>query len=290
MKIGVVGNPRYESLRGLLAQLFAASSDLKLQLFTEAALDGYWPGSVTSLESPDDLDLLISFGGDGTLLRGARMLKLRPVPILGVNIGRVGFLNAATPETFAESLRAVARGEYEVHPRRVVASTIIPADDNSKRPEQLALNDVVIHHAGVSRVIHVRVLVDDEEVGQYSADGIIIATPTGSTAYSLSAGGPIIIPEVDALLITSISPHTLAVRPLVVPGDARISVDLLEPVAGEVLVSYDGQVTDEIRMGDRVEVQRLNKSVHLVRLATEGFFAKMRRKLQWGDLSDRTID
>jgi len=97
MKIGVVGNPRYESLRGLLAQLFAASSDLKLQLFTETALDGYWPGPVTSLESPDDLDLLISFGGDGTLLRGARMLKLRPVPILGVNIGH--FVGSESPSS-----------------------------------------------------------------------------------------------------------------------------------------------------------------------------------------------
>ncbi len=286
MKIGVVGNPRYEVLRGLLARLSKAASDLDLQLFSDPALMDSWPDDAPDSIADQELDLLISLGGDGTLLRGARELGLRPTPILGVNIGRVGFLTTAMPDSLEDALKAVVKGEYEIDERRVVVAEVTTSQGS--RGEKHALNDIVIHHAGVSRVIHVRVAVDGEEVGQYSADGIIVATPTGSTAYSLSAGGPIIIPDVDALLITSISPHTLAVRPLVVPGSAIISVDLLEPVVGKVLVSYDGQETDEIEPGDTVVIRRLETSVRLVRLGTEGFFARMRRKLQWGDLSDRT--
>ncbi|MCZ6759396.1 MAG: NAD(+)/NADH kinase [Gemmatimonadetes bacterium] len=286
MKIGVVGNPRYEVLRGLLARLSKAASDLDLQLFSDPALMDSWPDDAPDSIADQELDLLISLGGDGTLLRGARELGLRPTPILGVNIGRVGFLTTAMPDSLEDALKAVVKGEYEIDERRVVVADVTTSQGS--RGEKHALNDIVIHHAGVSRVIHVRVAVDGEEVGQYSADGIIVATPTGSTAYSLSAGGPIIKPDVDALLITSISPHTLAVRPLVVPGSAIISVDLLEPVVGKVLVSYDGQETDEIEPGDTVVIRRLETSVRLVRLGTEGFFARMRRKLQWGDLSDRT--
>lgn len=286
MKIGVVGNPRYEVLRGLLARLSKAASDLDLQLFSDPALMDLWPDDAPDSIADQELDLLISLGGDGTLLRGARELGLRPTPILGVNIGRVGFLTTAMPDSLEDALKAVVKGEYEIDERRVVVAEVTTSQGSCG--EKHALNDIVIHHAGVSRVIHVRVAVDGEEVGQYSADGIIVATPTGSTAYSLSAGGPIIRPDVDALLITSISPHTLAVRPLVVPGSAIISVDLLEPVVGKVLVSYDGQETDEIEPGDTVVIRRLETSVRLVRLGTEGFFARMRRKLQWGDLSDRT--
>ena len=286
MKIGVVGNPRYEVLRGLLARLSKAASDPDLQLFSDPALMDSWPDDAPDSIADQELDLLISLGGDGTLLRGARELGLRPTPILGVNIGQVGFLTTAMPDSLEDALKAVVKGEYEIDERRVVVAEVTTSQGS--RGEKHALNDIVIHHAGVSRVIHVRVAVDGEEVGQYSADGIIVATPTGSTAYSLSAGGPIIRPDVDALLITSISPHTLAVRPLVVPGSAIISVDLLEPVVGKVLVSYDGQETDEIEPGDTVVIRRLETSVRLVRLGTEGFFARMRRKLQWGDLSDRT--
>ena len=255
-------------------------------MFSDPALMDSWPDDAPDSIADQELDLLISLGGDGTLLRGARELGLRPTPILGVNIGRVGFLTTAMPDSLEDALKAVVKGEYEIDERRVVVAEVTTSQGS--RGEKHALNDIVIHHAGVSRVIHVRVAVDGEEVGQYSADGIIVATPTGSTAYSLSAGGPIIRPDVDALLITSISPHTLAVRPLVVPGSAIISVDLLEPVVGKVLVSYDGQETDEIEPGDTVVIRRLETSVRLVRLGTEGFFARMRRKLQWGDLSDRT--
>jgi NAD+ kinase len=136
-------------------------------------------------------------------------------------------------------------------------------------------------------VIHVRVRIDTEEVGQYSADGIIVATQTGSTAYSLSAGGPVVVPGVDAIVITAICPHTLAVRPIVAPSRATVVIEVVPPWTDQVLVSYDGQVGTTLQAHDRVRVQQAPTAVRLIRLGKEGFFARLRRKLHWGDLSDR---
>ncbi|HEX9581085.1 MAG TPA: NAD(+)/NADH kinase [Gemmatimonadales bacterium] len=286
MKVGVVGNPRYRDLRGLLAQLAAAAPAKGLALYGEAALDGQWPSPVPPLDGAVPLDLLITFGGDGTLLRGARLPVARDVPILGVNLGRVGFLTTATPETLAAALTAVAGGTYELEERRALESVIVGRTGDA-RPASIALNDVVVHKAGVARVIGLRVLLDEDEIGRYSADGIIVATPTGSTAYSLSAGGPVVVPGVDALVVTAICPHTLAVRPIVVPGSATVTLELVPPFTDEALVSSDGQVATTLQHDDRVRVRRAETCVRLIRIGKEGFFTRMRRKLQWGDLTDR---
>jgi NAD+ kinase len=145
----------------------------------------------------------------------------------------------------------------------------------------------VVHKSGVARVIQLSVTIDNEPIGQYSADGIIVASPTGSTAYSMSAGGPIVVPTVDAIVITAISPHTLSVRPIVAPGSAVIRLDVLSDGREDVLVSYDGQAGTTLAGGERVVIRRAASVVRLVRLGTEGFFGRMRRKLKWGDLSDR---
>jgi NAD+ kinase len=177
-------------------------------------------------------------------------------------------------------------GAYVTEPRLALVSTIVGKDGTS-RPEPVVLNDVVVHKGGVARVVHIRLGVDGEEVGQYSADGIVVATPTGSTAYSLSAGGPIVLPSVGAIVVTAICPHTLAVRPLVVPATTVVSVEPLPPWTEEVLVSFDGQVGTTIQPGERLLVKRAEHPVLLLRLGPEGFFARLRRKLQWGDLSGR---
>ncbi len=287
MKIGVVGNPRYEDLRSLLARLVAQRSAHNLSMAGEPDLTDLWPEPVATLDATtQDLDLLLTFGGDGTLLRGARILGSREVPILGVNLGRVGFLTTATPDSLEEAVDAFARGEFELE-RRTTLESYIVGPNGEERSGATVLNDIVVHKAGVARVIRATVMVDGEEVGQYSADGIIVATPTGSTAYSLSAGGPIVVPGVEALVITAICPHTLAVRPLVVPGTSEISLRLEPPWGDEVLVSYDGQVRSHLDREDRLVARQSPSAVRLVRLASEGFFSRMRAKLQWGDLSDR---
>jgi len=285
MNVGVVGNPRYRDLRGLLARLVAAAPRLGFTLCGEDKIADQWPAPVPPLNGRP-LDLMLTFGGDGTLLRGARLTVPQQVPVLGVNIGRVGFLATATPDTLEAALDAVVRKDYLVEPRRLL-ECVIGAADGTNRPASVAVNDVVVHKTGVARVIHLRVRIGEEEVGQYSADGIVVATQTGSTAYSLSAGGPVVIPGVDAVVITAICPHTLAVRPIVAPASAHISIEVIPPWTDEVLVSYDGQVGTTLRPNDRVLVRQAPGGILLIRLGKEGFFARLARKLQWGDLSDR---
>jgi NAD+ kinase len=289
MNVGVVGNPSYRDLKTFLAHLAQAAPRLGLTLFSESPLAPLWPGPAPApldQSSPPSLDSLITLGGDGTLLRAARILDGANTPILGVNLGRVGFLTTANAQTFDWALDALVRRAYVTEARLALLPAIVDRGGVS-RLEPIVLNDVVVHKGGVARVVHMRVAVDGEEVGQYSADGIIVATPTGSTAYSLSAGGPIVLPTVSAIVVTAICPHTLAVRPLVLPSSAVVSVEPIPPWTEEVLVSLDGQLSTTIHPGERLLVKRAERPVLLIRLGTDGFFTRMRNKLQWGDLSDR---
>ena len=289
MNVGVVGNPSYRDLKSLLAHLAQAAPRLGLTLFSESALTSLWPGAAPAPldpASPPPLDCLITLGGDGTLLRAARILDGAETPILGVNLGRVGFLTTANAQTLDWALDALVRRAYVTESRLALLPAIVDREGTS-RLEPIVLNDVVVHKGGVARVVHMRVAVDGEEVGQYSADGIIVATPTGSTAYSLSAGGPIVLPTVNAIVVTAICPHTLAVRPLVVPSSTVVSIAPTPPWTEEVLVSLDGQLSTTIHPGERLLVKRAERPVLLVRLGPEGFFTRMRNKLQWGDLSGR---
>jgi NAD+ kinase len=289
MNVGVVGNPNYRDLKSLLAHLAQAAPRLGITLFSEPALTSLWPGPAPA---PLDqrlgpaLDCVITLGGDGTLLRAARILDGANTPILGVNLGRVGFLTTANAKTLDWALEALVRRDYTTEARLALLPAIVDRT-GATRPEPVVLNDVVVHKGGVARVVHMRLVVDGEEVGQYSADGIIVATPTGSTAYSLSAGGPIVLPTVSAIVVTAICPHTLAVRPLVLPDTSVVSIEPIPPWTEEVLVSLDGQLSTTIHPGERLLVKRAERPVLLVRLGPEGFFLRMRNKLQWGDLSDR---
>ncbi len=287
MNVGVVGNPSYRDLKSLLAHLAQVAPRLGCALYTEERIAALWPQpGPPLLDRAARLDCMITLGGDGTLLRGARTLNGAGTPILGVNLGRVGFLTTANSQTLDWALDALVRGAYATESRLALAPSI--EDKHGKtRAEPVVLNDAVVHKGGVARVIRLRVAVDGDEVGQYSADGIVVATPTGSTAYSLSAGGPIVVPGVDAIVVTAICPHTLAVRPLVVPSTAHVAVEPIPPWTEDVLVSFDGQIGTTMQHGDRLVVRRAEYPVKLVRLGPEGFFARMRKKLQWGDLTDR---
>lgn len=286
MNVGVVGNPRYGDLGPLLHVLAREAPARGMTLFTEPGLEPHWPGPIKTLDAAP-LDYLITFGGDGTLLRGARLLKGHEAPILGVNLGRVGFLTAAARDSLVEALDALARGHFAIERRQALRSAIV-GKDSAERSVTHVLNDVVVHKGGVARVIRLRVHIGEEEVGPYSADGMIVATPTGSTAYSLSAGGPVVVPGVEALVVTPICAHTLAVRPIVVHSMSRVVIDPIAPWADELLVSFDGQVGTTLAAGDSVHVRRADHAVLLVRLSTDdGFFSVMRRKLHWGDLIGR---
>jgi NAD+ kinase len=287
MNVGVVGNPSYRDLAEVLGSLARAAPRLGLTLHSEASLLPLWPAAApATLDPAAPLDCLVTLGGDGTLLRAARALNGVQTPILGVNLGRVGFLTTTSVGRLDEALDALVRRAYVTESRLTLASSI-EAGGAAPRHEPLVLNDVVVHKGGVARVVQLRVAVDGDEVAQYSADGIIVATPTGSTAYSLSAGGPVVVPSVDAMVLAAISPHTLAVRPLVLPSTAVVSIEPMPPWSEEILVSFDGQVGTTMQVGERLLVRRGAHPVLLVRLGNESFFARIRRKLHWGDLSDR---
>jgi NAD+ kinase len=288
MIVGVTGNPRYLGLDVLLGQVHDVARTRGFALETEPDLAHLWPGAVGLIDlERRPPDAVLCFGGDGTLLRTARLVGPCGVPVLGVKIGRVGFLTTATPDTLGEALTALVDGNYTVEPHHALSADIVD-ETGAVRRHAVAVNDVVVHKAGVARVIRLQMLVNDEEIGTFASDGIIVATPTGSTAYSLSAGGPVVVPDVDAFVVTPICPHTLAIRPIVVPDSARITIEVITPAGDEqVVVSYDGQVADTLDTGARVIVRRSPWDAKLIRLETEGFFTRMRRKLQWGDLIDR---
>lgn len=285
MKLGVVGNPRYADLKAVLRDLARLGQGHGISLVTEPSLVPLWDGQLPLLDEVAP-DALITFGGDGTLLRGARLLHGREAPILGVNLGRVGFLTTTTRDQLPGALEALCTGKYILERRLSLHSTII-ADTGAVRSEQRALNDVALHKSGVARVVRIKLSVDGEELGPYSADGVVIASPTGSTAYSLSAGGPIVAPGVEAMIVTPVCAHTLAVRPVVVPAEATICVEPMAPTGEDLLVSYDGQLGLTLALGDKVYVRRSTSAVVLVRLGAEGYFTRMRQKLAWGDLVDR---
>lgn len=286
MNVGVVGNHRYPELPGLLAQLAALAPARGISLFSEDRLATLWASPPAALDGAQ-IDVLLAFGGDGTLLRGARLLEGRGIPILGVNLGKVGFLTTVPRDTLPAALDALVSGRYVTEPRQALKTTVLEPDGRSTALE-LALNDVVVHKGGVARVIRLDVSVQGESVGPYSADGIIVATPTGSTAYSLSAGGPIVVPGVQALVITPICAHTLAVRPLVFPAAWDVVIQPADPAEEDVIVSVDGQVATHLHPGARVHVRAAPAPVLLMRVGQEGYFQRMRRKLHWGDLSDRS--
>lgn len=284
-RLGIVGHPRYASLDAALSRVvrFAQENDLELLLESDLVEDGRAP--VLEPDHVDELDLLVTLGGDGTLLRGARLVAPHGVPVLGVNLGRLGFLTSVGPRDLERGLSTVLAGEAELDERMVLAAEA-EASDGSKHGSYVALNDVVLHRGGVARMIRIAVHAHGEEVGTYSADGIILATPTGSTAYSLSAGGPIVSPAVDCIVATPISPHTLAVRPLVLSAAEHVEVHVLSP-SDELILTVDGQEGARMLSGDRLVVSRAEVPMRLVRFAGQTFFSTLRRKLRWGDLEER---
>lgn len=230
------------------------------------------------------VDLLIVLGGDGTLLAGARAIGERELPVLAVNLGGLGFLTSVTLEEMYAALEQVLAGRYAVSARRKL-KVEIRRGVGLREPETVAcyyaLNDVVLNKAAIARILDFDAFLDGEFISTFKADGLIMATPTGSTAYSLAAGGPIVLPAVDAVLVTPIASHTLTNRPLVVPGDSAIEV-LVKSEEETVFLTVDGQVGVSIHHNDRVLCQLSSQTVRLVRAPGKSYFEVLRSKLKWG--------
>ena len=284
MRLGVVGHRGYDGLSAVLRRLTELAKRLDLQLAFEPELHAL-AGEHLLLDDPEHLDALLTLGGDGTLLRGARALAGRAVPILGVNLGRLGFLTSCGVEDLEAGVERLARGDYTAE-RRMALDVRALDESGTERQRWFALNDVVLHKGGFARMVSLHVAANGESIASYSADGIVIATPTGSTAYSLSAGGPIVYPTVESILLTPISPHTMSVRPLVLPPSAEVTLRA-EDGPEELLVTVDGQVGTKFARGETLVVCRSDRAVQIVRFPGTTFFARMRLKLGWGGLIDR---
>jgi NAD+ kinase len=283
-RIGVVTRrDRAEALeivRGLVKWLGAHGREVVVDGDTAGALGLPGVTVAESSELPGKVDLIVVLGGDGTLLSVARRVDGLDVPILGVNLGGLGFLTATTLEALFPTLEAVLRGEYAAEERLVLVASL--ARGGAAAGEQLALNDVVIAKGALGRLIDLEVRADGQPMTAYRADGLIIATPTGSTAYNLSAAGPILFPTMDAVVLTPICSHTLTNRPIVLPAATRLEVTLLTETP-EVVLSVDGQPGPPVAAGDVVHVRRANARIRLIRDPRKSYFEVLRTKLKWGE-------
>jgi NAD+ kinase len=284
IRVGVIGNREYSGLSAVLERLHRVAPSLDLALFVERNLPD--AGSAGVLTDAGGIDALVTLGGDGTLLRGARFLAGRETPIVGINLGRLGFLTTCGVDEMEDGLRRFVSGDYRADPRMALEAFPSAAGDGDP---WFALNDIVLHKGGKARVMRLRVQADGEEVAIFSSDGIVVSTPTGSTAYSLSAGGPIVTPSHNSILITPISAHSLAIRPLVLAPTATVIIHAVDEETAP-LVTVDGQIGTTLGGSESLTVRKAARSVLLVRFQEVTFFARMRRKLGWGTIGDDLRD
>ncbi|MGD1083818.1 MAG: NAD(+)/NADH kinase [Verrucomicrobiota bacterium] len=222
-------------------------------------------------------DLLLVFGGDGTMLRAVRESHDSPTPILGINVGRLGFLTAVSCEQIPDALRKIWDNDFTIQPQPLLAATV---RCRGKTIQTTALNDIVISHGAVSRIIELEVRVDGEALTRYRGDGLIVSSPAGSTAYSLSAGGPIVSPAASVFAITPICPHALSNRTVIIALNAKVEVRVLSEQM-EIIVSADGQTHATVGAGDLITIHRARRAVNLLHLGGWSFFGTVRRKLHW---------
>jgi NAD+ kinase len=224
-----------------------------------------------------EVDLLLVFGGDGTMLHVAREIAGSATPMLGVNIGGLGFLTAVPSDELARALAQIWRGQFKYESRALIETSGMCL---GRHIRESALNDIVISRGAVSRLISLDVTVDNELITRYRCDGLIISSPTGSTAYSLAAGGPVVLPTAEVFALTPICPHALSSRPIILPLASTIRVKAAS-AAHPIILSVDGQVVAEMGNGDEVAIRRSRGAVRLMHLADSSFLEALRRKLHW---------
>jgi NAD+ kinase len=232
-------------------------------------------------EIPLHADMVVVLGGDGTLISTARIIGARDIPILGVNLGSLGFLTEIALDELYPALDKCLQGEYRVSERLMLHASV--ERDGVEIASHLVLNDVVINKGALARIVDLKTTVNDYDVTTFKADGLIISTPTGSTGYSLSAGGPIITPSMDCIVITPICPHTLTNRPLVIDAAAVVSVTVKSLDDEDIYLTLDGQVGVELKSGDMIHICRAEHNARLIMSEERDYFAVLRTKLKWGE-------
>lgn len=286
-RIGIVLKPHQPEALKTICELvvWLAERDIKLigtpdiereriEHQTGCAID-----EVESNSLADDVDLILVLGGDGTMIATARMIGDQEVPVLGVNYGGLGYLAEFRIEELYNALESILAGNYRLD-KRVMLEVELTREDALLTSNRV-LNDVVINKSALARIIEIEAYFNSQYVNSFRADGLIVSTPTGSTAYNLSAGGPVIFPSMNAVVITPICPFTLSNRPIVVPDDAEIEL-LLKTDYEEVALTLDGQVGFPLKMGDRIAIKKSRTTFNLIQPSNRNYFDVLRDKLRWG--------
>jgi NAD+ kinase len=282
LRIGIIGRTHKKETFEITRQLSDWLEKRSVKVYVEKELGTQidHPNSIPQTELPELVDMVLVFGGDGTFLRVSRLICNYGIPILGVNVGGLGFLTEITIDELYPMMEIVLSGKFEVEKREMLFATI------NRKTERIGnyvvLNDVVINKGAVARIIDLAIYINDYHVTTFKADGIILSTPTGSTAYSLSAGGPIVYPTLPLTIITPICPHTLTDRPLVVSNETTIRVKVLTDTP-DIYLTLDGQVGVNLKMEDVVEVKKADTSVKLIKSPFRDYFTILKTKLKWGE-------
>ena len=284
--VGIISRPRREEIARVVPPLIAWLRTHDAQVVCDSETVGCIGALAGETRERADLpgccDLLIVLGGDGTLLSAARLAvegKV-PIPILAVNLGGLGFLTTVSQDEIYPILEEIFANKHRVSERVMLDAEVVRGGTVIRR--QIALNDAVLNKAALARIMDLELRVDGEYVTSYKADGLILSTPTGSTAYSLAAGGPIVYPIVEAFVMTPICPHTLTNRPLVIPDSAKIEIDF-KAEGDAVFLTLDGQVGIELARGDHIVVRKAREKLYLVRPARKTYYEILRTKLKWGE-------
>jgi len=279
-KVGIIANTAKEGSGGYTVALRKWLRERGLEVYLEGGI-----AAEIGLLEPEksglwiDADLIVVFGGDGTILRTARLLSERDVPIIGVNLGVFGYLTEVNLDEMYSALEEILSGNFQVERRMMLHAEILNGDTLLQAGS--VLNDVVINRGNLSRLVELETAVDGNYLTTFKADGLIVATPTGSTAYSLAAGGPIVFPELDSIIINPICPHTLTNRPVILPEDVVVEVILNTREPGAT-VTMDGQISFPITYKDRVLIKRSEQVTKLVSSPHRGYLEILRTKLGWG--------
>jgi NAD+ kinase len=286
--LGIIANKRKPDIGDVVEGLcsWLGGRDIAVLIWDDLS-DVAPGGNLRSIEEVGRAsDIVVALGGDGTLLRAARAVGDQMTPVLGVNIGSLGFLTEVTVDEMYEALEEILTDGYRYEDRMNVDAEVLR--DGERIAGFAALNDMVINKGALSRVFGMKVAIDCNYLATYTADGLIVSTPTGSTAYSLSAGGPIVNPAMEAIIATPICPHTLAIRPMILAPTQELSVDLTaehslhgEP---EIKITVDGQVGFDLLSADRVVFRKSQRKTRLVLSGYRTFYEVLRSKLKWGDI------
>ena len=280
----IISKPQKPELEQIVADLLAWLTGHDFTFLLDPNTARYLNREDDAVERPEmpdqNPDIVITLGGDGTLLSAARSFAHTEVPLLGVNLGSLGFLTEVPLNELYVTLEAWMAGKGVMDVRSLMHIVLVRDDRIFRHWE--ALNDVVLAKGAIARIGEFAIELDGQFVARFRADGVIVSTPTGSTAYTLAANGPIVMPSVDGLVLTAICPHLLTIRPIVVPGSSEIAVTV-DVVPHETYITVDGQEVVELLLGDRIVCRRSERQVHLLRLRENGLFNVLRSKLSWGE-------